>query len=425
MNKVLGIVIFIFLIGCSSSYPEKTSAQTSELPQLEELPEAAEYHEEESQAFERRQSPIFTSLDGCEEKKVTFTSLPLPFSAITIIEPQGELTGYVSGHITPGDHVGFQYDSKGPAVPVYALADGYLVRVERNPGYFGIGVKNYHLYFEYSCDLFGSYVHVTEIAPELLNADEDFKELDGFEEEKIPQDKRYLYPRIPVKAGQEIGKAEKWGLLGMLTADTTVTLNGFVTPKIYEGEPWKVHAVPVFEYFSDELKTQLKTKNPRTQEPIWGKIDFDVPGKLVGNWFLEGTDYRGDETQQFCGDYLCPYWDGHLALVYDFIDPRQVRVSIGFKALDDQGPYGVVGNIDPPTIGVDDGIVKLELVKLKDVTAERGFKSEGKALITENTDEILGTLLVEMTGDQKLRMEVFPGGSQVNGFTEKAKIYVR
>ena len=422
------LLLGLFVLSCTPQKYSQIPKIPSSFPTEQEITRPSQ--QEKHQDSFRGQSPIFTSLQGCEEKeKVVFTSLPLPLEKITFLEPQGELTGYVSGHITPGDHIGFQYDSETPAIPVYALADGYLVRVERNPGYFGIGVKNYHLYFEYSCSMFGSYVHITEITPELLNADQRFKELDSFTEDKIPNDKRHLYPRIPVKAGQLIGKVEKWGLLGMLTVDSTVTLTGFTTPKIYEGEPWKAHAVPVFSYFTEALQKQLAMKNLRTKEPLWGKIDFDVPGKLVGNWFSEGTDYAGNRTQPFCGDYLCPYWNGHLAFVYDFIDPKQVRVSIGFDTkLNDAGPYGIVGNApDPKTIGPERNAVKYELVKLNDITTQRGYKSQGKALITENSNEILGTVLVHMTDKQHLKIEVFPQkkASEVSGFSGKERKYYR
>jgi len=443
------VVVFIlsfFLLSCipqkysqvpkTFPSPEEQSPPSQQLPSKEiatppeEISPPSKETNQQSNTGSYAKSPIFTSLQDCEEKtSVTFSHLPLDFDTITVIEPQGELTGYVSGHITPGDHVGFQYDSTAPAIPVYALTDGYLVRVERNPGYFGIGVKNYHLYFEYSCSLFGSYVHITEIAPELLAADARFKELDGFTEDKTPDNKRYLYPRIPVKAGQIIGKAEKWGLLGVLTVDTTKTLSGFITPELYAGEPWKIHAVPVFEYFPESIQKQLTPKNPRTTELRWGKIDFDLSGKLVGNWFKEGTDYAGDKTQPYCGDYLCPYWEGHLAFVYDSVDPQQVRVSIGYDAkLEDQGPQGIPLNApDPKTVGVESGIVKYELVKLKDVTTERGYKSVGKALITENSEEVLGTLLVQMTDENHLKMEVFPKkkASEVSGFSGKEKNYYR
>lgn len=432
------ILLSFLLLSCA---PQKYGEAPNQLPSIPEVsPETAPFSEDDhappeenkkpSRDYAQERSPLFTSLQGCEEKEsVTFTHLPLDLDKITVIEPQGELTGFVSGHITPGDHVGYQYDPEAAAIPVYALADGHLVRVERNPDYFGIGVKNYHLYFEYSCSMFGSYIHITEIAPELLNADPRLKELDSFAEDKIPDEKRYPYPRIPVKAGQLLGKAEKWGLLGMLTVDTSKTLTGFVNPKLYDGEPWKVHAVPAFDYFAEPLKTQLMQKNPRTAEPRGGKIDFDVDGKLAGNWFLEGTDYAGDRSKPYCGDYLCPYWNGHLAFVPDFVTPvNTIRVSIGYDAgLGDQGPYGVDSFWFPSHVTVAAGPIKYELLKLKDITAERGFTSHSKALITENTNEVLGTLLVQLVEARKLKMEVFPRkkASEVSGFSGKEKVYVR
>lgn len=373
-------------------------------------------------------SPLWTPLDGCEaKKKVAFMSPPLDIPKITAIEPQGELTGFRSGHITPGDHVGFRYDHTASSLDVYALADGYLVRVERNHGYFGIGGKNYHLYIEYSCSLFGSYVHLTELDPALLTADEKLRTLNALA--NVSDNQRNLLVRIPLKAGQVIGQTEEWGLLGMLTVDTTVTLSGFENQKLYSGEPWKTHAVSPFNYFSESLKKQLMMKNPRTKEPKGGKIDFDQPGKLVGNWFKQGTDYAGNRSKPFCGDYICPYWEGHLSFVYDYIDQQQIRLSIGYDAgLADEGPYGVKGNSpDPGTVKLENGLVKYELVKLNDLTAARGFPAEGKPLITENSNHVLGTLLVQMLEPRKIKMEVFPGKTkeQVSGFNEKAKVYYR
>ena len=69
-------------------------------------------------------SPLYTSLEGCQEKDVVFADSPIDVDHISAVEPQGELTGFFAGHITPGDHVGFQYDPAAPARNVYALADG-------------------------------------------------------------------------------------------------------------------------------------------------------------------------------------------------------------------------------------------------------------------------------------------------------------
>lgn len=380
-------------------------------------------HAESSEQY-RGMSVLHTNLDGCEEKKAVFTSLPLDINNIKAVEPQGELTN--SGHVTPGDHVGFQYDANGPKINVYAIADGYIKRVERNRPFGDLKSKNYHLYLEFSCSIFGSYVHVTEIAPEILQASPEFKRLDSFEE--VPESQRSIWPNIPVKAGQVIGNAEEWGLLGMLMVDTDVTLPGFINPEKYKGEEWKLHAVAPFDYFTPELKSQLMEKNPRKKEPRGGKIDFDIPGKLSGNWFLEGTDYAGSKEKQaaFCGNQLCPYWSGHLSFVYDFVDPQQVRVSFGdYSGWYPQGPYGVKGNTDPATIGVEDGLVNLELVSLDDISAECGFPTQGKPLCTKSSNNVVGSILVQMLEDNKIKVEFIPGKTSQSSFSGNAKVYER
>ena len=45
----------------------------------------------------------------------------------------------------------------------------------------------------------------------------------------------------------------------------------------------------------------------------------------------------------------------------------------------------------------------------------------------ENYDFVQGVVLFQLIEDRKLKVEIFPGkeGSEVNGFTEDAKIYER
>lgn len=234
---------------------------------------------------------------------------------------------------------------------------------------------------------------------------------------------------IPVAAGQVLGKTKAYGLLGMLTVDTGVTLAGFAVPETYQGEPWKIHAVPPFDYFAEPVRSRLLAKNPRTKEPRGGKIDFDADGRLAGNWFLQGTGYRGTAEQAFCGDYLCPYWDGHLALVYDFVDPAQIRVSVGYDTgIAARGPYGVKGNApDPAAVRAEDGIVRYELVALDDIGSQFGYVTAGKPLYTLSSGRAVGTLLAQLVDERTLKVEVFPGkaASSVSGFTRAARVYTR
>lgn len=420
-KEALLIIILFLVISCTpqtqGEYIPPVQDQGVEEQEHQPVPEIAE--EKQAATTQKGWSVLHTNLDGCEEKDVTFTHAPLDLNAILVAEPQGELTN--SGHVIPGDHVGFQYNPD-QTYDVYALADGYLKRIERNRPFFDIKSKNYHLYFEWSCSMFSSYVHITEISPELLAADSPFKELDSYAEDTIPEEKRRLWPVIPVKAGQRIGKVTEWGLLGVLLVDTDVTLTGFVDPTLYNGEPWKIHSVAPFHYFAEPLRSQILAKNPRTTEPRGGKIDFDIDGKLVGNWFKEGTDFSGgkEKLPVFCGDNLCPYWAGHLAFVYDFVHPDEIRISFGdYTGLNPQGPYGIKNKLDPAMISIKDGLVKFELFAAPD-------KDESLAGVTELGDPA-GVMLVEMIDGRKLKMEVFPGktASQVQGFTAAAKIYGR
>lgn len=363
---------------------------------------------------------------------VKFSSLPIAIEDIKYLEPIGELR---EGHIIPGDHGGFDYRTSPESLPVkvFAPADGFLVRVEKHPytppaGY-PADLQHYHVYMEHSCTLFTGFVHLTEFSAEILTSSGELGQLTKY---RGPEQK-YGSFRIPVKAGQEIGTAWSFGLLGWVTVDLQHTNKGYLNPQSYKGENWRVHSVSGFDYFEQSLKDKVMAKNPRTKEPRGGKIDFDIAGKLSGGWFEQGTGgFRDDRAEpKQCGNFPCPYWDGHLAFVYDYVDPDQLKVSIGHNwGLADKTPYGVKGNgPDFASVGAESGLVKYELVGLKDVSREKGYDTEGgSALITENDEsKILGTMLVEVLDKDTIKVEIFPGKvkENVSTFTSNARVYVR
>ena len=165
-----------------------------------------------------------------------------------------------------------------------------------------------------------------------------------------------------------------------------------------------------------------------TGEPRGGKIDYDIDGRLVGNWFLEGTvDYRGSGPLRFQN-----YWYGHLAIVYDYLDPTAIRISVG--GLGDYGGmlFGVRGNTpDPADVTPASGLVKYELMGTSWVVAATGERWDqsrhpGSAIRAVSSD-FRGTALVQMLGDRRIKMEVFleRAPDQVEGFTNGARIYER
>jgi hypothetical protein len=96
-----------------------------------------------------------------------------------------------------------------------------------------------------------------------------------------------------------------------------------------------------------------------------GKIDFDVPGCLVGNWFLEGlvvhASMRGTPS----------VWEKQLAFVYDVRQANAIRISIG-GAIAPAGAYRVAaGAPDPATVSPAAGKVRYEIVADTVSTAAR------------------------------------------------------
>lgn len=82
------------------------------------------------------------------------------------------------------------------------------------------------------------------------------------------------HPEIKVKAGQLIGR------IGAQTLDFAVwnlekPLKVFANPESYSvGDPWKIYTDNPYDYVSPDVKKVMLDKNPRTVEPIQGKINY-------------------------------------------------------------------------------------------------------------------------------------------------------
>jgi hypothetical protein len=196
----------------------------------------------------------------------------------------------------------------------------------------------------------------------------------------------------------------------------------FINPESYENEPWKIHCSDPFDYFNDEIKNQMIEKCLRIDEPIGGKICYDIDGRLVGTWFEEGTNgYAGADPER--------YWAGHLSVVYDIVDPDAILISIG-TFVDKADQFAVKGNSpDPANISVNDGLVIYELTDYE--YYKNGTLWDKKSLVQglklQNGESIRGTILLQLIEDRKLKVEIVPGeiASQVTGFTDNAKFYER
>jgi len=346
---------------------------------------------------------------------VTLTHLPMKETDFSSIIPLGLLAG---AHVTPIDHLYFSpADRNSPrdAYPVFAMGDGYLIEVQRR----GINVdtgqaraEEFRYTFQHTCTFFTYFDLVTSLSDEVKTA---FPEV---------MTRGHAIGHMKVKGGQEIGR------IGGQTLDTAIynldlTLKGFIHPELYDGEAWKIHTDDFFKYWPAVLKQKMLARNVRSAEPRTGKIDYDVDGKLIGNWFKEGTKGYIDESNPD----RSYYWEGHLAIVPDVYDPSFIRVSIGNwqgKAMQ----FAVKGNApDPATVGVGEPI-KYELVQHSYVKADGtswdNFSYtpvvKGKAM-----DRVMGVVLFQLIENRQLKAEFFPGktAAQVTGFTDQAWRYYR
>jgi len=342
---------------------------------------------------------------------VLFTSPPAHIEDLGFIMPMGVMTGH---HVTPTDH-GYitsnkwtnpgakREDNVDKFVDVLAPADGMVIGVDRMPSDFATStLGDYHITIYHTCTFYTIFIHVNEISEKL---------------------KTILETRVPasVKAGEVIGRSPGF--------DFSV-FNKNVTRNVVNLESYKdvlsmLNADEFLSYFVEPIKTQLLEKNIRKANPLSGKMDYDIDGKLSGNWFVEDTNgYAGlPEYNKLLG-----YWTTHLAFVYNPIDPTIIIVSMG-DYNDKTANYAVKGNApDFGDVTPEDGLVKYELVKYDYLNNGKVWDEGHYAeLVVQPQNVVEGTALVQMLEDRKIKFESFPGkkASQVSGFTENAKVYVR
>lgn len=344
---------------------------------------------------------------------------PMHLDDIGMIIPMGDMIG---SHVTPIDHMYFSpavFHSPPDTYNVYADADGVIAGIGREPLSPENQYDKYRIEIRHTCDFYSIYNLLTSLS-------ENITTVTGTIEPGS-----YSNKPIHVKKGDLLGK------IGGQTLDLSVNydevvLSGFIVPEHYAGESWKIHTVDPFDYFEEPARTQLLAKNLRQVEPFGGKIDYDIDGRLVGNWFVEGSG-------GFPARYVEDSWKNHLSFAYDPIDPTHIVVSIGnYEAPEKNRPtdatqlqYGVRGNApDPKDVSVTTGLVKYELVGSEYVLGSEepwdhtSYASDIKAV---SGDIVRGVVLVQLTSDRKLKFETFPGASaaQVDGFTGNALTYER
>jgi hypothetical protein len=343
---------------------------------------------------------------------VKVATFPLRVEEISRINPMGMMA---SGHVVPTDHLALvakEARDKEKLYDVLAVADGRVVMIQWRPNPKG-GQPDLTV-FDRAVDLkvviehaetCWSYVdHLVELAPAIQK-----KVGDQFKPgQPVPV-------RIPVKAGEVVGKVRGGFTFDFALIDTAVSNKGFVKPDHFlNRDPHRLHVVDPFAYVDEPLRSKLLAFNPRKAKPEGGKIDYDVEGRLVGNWYREATGgYAGPKGRW-------DYWVGHLAFAYHHIEPTQVIISIG--ELEKRArQFQVRGNTpDPAKVSKDDGLVRYSLIE------PRIDNRTGKQL-ADAPERFYGVMLVQVLEKSKLRLEVFPGKNvgDVKEFSNAAQVYER
>jgi hypothetical protein len=430
MNKKIIIIIAIFLISVlglfffyepPQIYDSKNEGNT-ESNTLSKSPEESSIGD----LFKPRESTAanFDWSNGqCKGEKgtVPLTAAPINPENIGVIYPYGTIDAE-SGHVTPIDHQYYYPKNReqGPDLyDIFAPADGYIVLIAKRNQFVseegGINpVPDYYVVMEHSCSFWTYFDLATSLAPEIQE-----------EVGQLPNDEVFVSKnaRIPIKAGQRIGKI---GLrsLDFGVYDSETNLPGFLVYEHYDGEPWKVHTVDPYDFFVEPIKSQLIAKTPRKAEPIGGRVDYDIDGKVIGNWFVE-------ESGGFPMKYKDKSWRDHLAIFPDAFDPTQFVFSHGNIAGEAQA-YGIKKeNPNPATVGVETGLVKYELVNfeyfIKDTNNPWNRLTYTEEVLSKPNTKVEGTALVQLTEPRKLKVEVFMGktATQVSTFTNNAVMYER
>ncbi|MBI4175298.1 hypothetical protein HY523_01635 [Candidatus Berkelbacteria bacterium] len=358
--------------------------------------------------------------NNCDNEGVPYllSVSPMEPDDFSFVVPYGILAG---GHITPVDHQYFapkDYDSPVDSYEVFAMADARLTGIQSRYNSVHPSTE-YRLVFSVSCTFLYYYDLVTSLTPDLKT-----------EFDKHRGDGTSAGVDIPVTAGQLIGRIGG-RTLDFAVWDTTKPLTGFIVPEHYQAENWKIYTADPLDYYTEDLRAFILSRYVRTAEPRSGKIDYDIDGKLIGNWFLEGSTGYGAADHPEENSFT-----KHLAIVPDWYDPTQFWVSVGAlfgKVEREQDMQQTVrmNTANPAAVDVETGLIKYDLAKHQ-YLSEDGEVWFNKTLVsgvtvsTEGQPQF-GCALFQLLEIRRLEFEIFLDKvcTTVPGFTAAATFYTR
>ena len=305
------------------------------------------------------------ALPGVGSGPLTFRASPIALDSIRWITPLGNLNP--PSHALPTDHIYFYFANPdggespaGRRTDFFAPADGVVGDLFGSPG------GDRKIWIQATPTVFFYVDHLMIDVP--------------------------LTRGARITAGQRLGTTGDAYAVDLGVVNYGLTLTGFVNPARYIDDT--LHADGPLKYFEEPLRSQLYSRVQRIGGDLDGKIDYDVPGRLSGNWF---EDAPGSTFS--------------TSFVYDTYDPSQVRISIwtfisgaGFS-----GAFAIApGDPLPRGVSPASGIVRYSLIQ-----ARTGLPQPFTTPVNR--------LLVQMIDDRRIQIEVLPAASTATEFSANAR----
>jgi hypothetical protein len=375
----------------------------------------------------------------CVPSSITFTSPVLPLDQLAPSIPYGMM---VSDHVTPIDHayLGLKSLSKSASqltesdyVPVTAPAAGTITEVSN------LGSPNsYRVVMDHGCNLYSVYMVMNRLTGVLASIATQ------------AATSGYLRTTIKVKPGDEFGRQAET-MLDFNVFDGTKWLSGFINPHAYlTGDTWKPYTADYLPFFTPAIRSAMESQLQRITAPRIGKIDYDIAGSAVGNWFLSGTNgYGGRFTSEYenansgiTGGNVPGknyYSWSHLAVAPHQVDTNAWIFSSGWwvdaRGDADQAVMQIpTGKITPDKLNASSGIVVYALSKLS-YTPPAGVAPNPPGSgapwpigYTAASGSSMGIVALQVNADGSLSVEIntsVSDPSAFTGFTSAKRIYTR
>lgn len=201
-----------------------------------------------------------------------------------------------------------------------------------------------------------------------------------------------------VTAGQRLGITGSAYAMDLGVINTNITLPGFVNPARYG---YTDNADSPYKYYPEPLRSRMYALINRIGADKDGKIDYDVKGRLIGNWFHESVKIEDSNGPTA--------WPKSISFAPDSYDPSHLCIGLG-------GYIGILGKFkvsttdpDPALVNINSGKVIYHLINYFNSPAPNP-----------------GFIIAQVLDDMRMKIEYFsyPVADTV-GFDSKAQIYSR